>query len=373
MMYELIGLMSGTSMDGLDLCHCTLQLDSGRWSYQVLRTRTVPYSAAWRQRLDEAIKLGPSTGELEQLDQAFAHYVCDQIEAFGMGDNPELIIASHGHTVHHVPKVGYTRQIGDPQIMADRLLRTVVGDFRSGDVALGGQGAPLVPVADRLLFGDYTACVNLGGFANVSFELDSQRIAGDVSVCNLLFDRLAAGLGARFDAGGAFAAQGKVLPALLAQLDRLPFFAEPMPKSLGREWFEREVWPLYAGFHESAEAQTDPAQAYRDALATAVHQLAKALAQGIQQAQPGQVLVTGGGAYNDHLLGAFRQNLPPGYRVGQSAPELIDYKEALAFALLAVLRLRGETNTLRSVTGARVDSSGGQICQPSIPTLMALA
>ena len=365
---EVIGLMSGTSMDGVDLCHCELALAGGKWNYRIIRAETKPYPVEWRRRLDGAISLPPDG--LADIDAAYAGYLGDLLQDFLGMEHRSPIVASHGHTIHHVPAKGYTRQIGDPQLIADRTGLTVVGDFRSGDVALGGQGAPLVPLADRLLFGEFAACVNLGGFANLSFERAGARIAGDVSVCNLLSDRLASELGYSFDRGGNLARRGEPDASLLWSLEGIPFFGAAMPKSLGREWLEREVWPLYADFLESS---TQRDRAVLDALATAGHHLSRELAGVIAQGPAGRVLVTGGGAYNDYLLDGLRQNLPVGYHVERPDELLIDYKEALAFALLGVLRIRGEVNILSSVTGARRDSSGGVVCEPSKAGSRALA
>ena len=362
MTHELIGLMSGTSLDGLDLCHCTFEEAAGQWDFGIHAAATRPYPPEWRARLAESIAL-PRDGLLD-IDRAYGSYLATAIDAFARehGIDRRVAVASHGHTVHHVPAEGYTRQIGDPQVIADASGRVVVADFRSGDVALGGQGAPLVPMADRLLFGQYAACVNLGGIANLSYERDGRRVAGDVTVCNLLSDRLAARLGRAYDAAGALARAGQPDRTLLARLAHLDFLQAPMPKSLGREWLEREVWPLYTAY---LATRGETRAATIDALSTAGVHLATELARAVSDAPQGQILVTGGGAYNAFVMEGFRQNLTPRHTLDAVSPQLIDYKEALAFALLGALRLRGEINILASVTGARRDSSGGVVCHPS--------
>ena len=359
MTYRMLGLMSGTSLDGLDLCRCDLRVEGGRWSYAVLAARTVPYSPTWRQRLDEAIAT-PRDG-LGALDAAYGHYLGTAARAFldELGERLPVVVASHGHTVHHEPQRGYTRQIGHPDAVARAAGCRVVADFRTGDVALGGEGAPLVPVADRLLFGEYAACVNLGGFANYSFEREGGRLASDVTVCNLLMDRLAARAGLPYDEGGRLAASGTVDEALLRELNADEYFLRSAPKSLGREWLEAAVWPRFLRKLNGGTLST------QDALATAVAHVAYQLADALSECGPGSILVTGGGARNAFLLEGLRQNLPRGARLAEATPELVDFKEALAFALLGALRLRGEDNVLASVTGACRDSCGGVIAEPA--------
>ncbi len=360
MKYAMLGLMSGTSLDGVDLCRCNLANFGGHWSYEIVSAATVPYPNAWRARLDAAID-SPRTG-LAEIDAEYAGYLAGLVLDFQRGEAAPVVLASHGHTVHHVPAEGYTRQIGSPQILADLTGYRVVGDFRSGDVALGGQGAPLVPIVDRMLFGDKAVCINLGGFANLSFEREGERVASDVTVCNLLLNRLAEQLQLRFDESGHLAATGRVDRALLTGLNGLPFFALSAPKSLGREWFEQYVWPLFwQKLTQSAATETS----VRDLLATAVAHVVGQLTDALPAGVGGEVLVTGGGAFNAFLIDGFRQNLPNAYRLAVAPPELIEYKEALAFALLGALRLRGEINVLSSVTGARRDSSSGVVAEPS--------
>ena len=356
MTYRMLGLMSGTSLDGLDLCRCDLKVVGGQWSYQILRAATVAYSPEWRSRLDRAIALAP--GALGPLDLTYAAYLAEAANAF-LGDETDVVIASHGHTVHHAPSRGYTRQIGDPSTIARLTGRRVVADFRSEDVRLGGEGAPLVPLVDRLLFGTAAACVNLGGFANLSYEDGNRRIASDVTVCNLLLDRLAARRGLRYDDGGEIARGGRIDGGLLRELATDPFFTRAPPKSLGREWFEAKIWPP---FSRKLEAGT---LSIPDALATAVRHLVTQVTDALGTAPGGAILVTGGGARNTFLLEGLRQNLPSGATRAPTPETLVDFKEALAFALLGALRLRGETNVLSSVTGARRDSSSGVVAEPT--------
>lgn len=361
MTYRMLGMMSGTSLDGLDLCRCDLHVDDGHWNFDIIAAETLAYDAEWRSRLDAAIALPPDA--LAPLDRAYGDYLARAASAFlkGLGEDPAAVtVASHGHTVHHDPANAYTRQVGDPSAIAEELRCRVVGDFRRGDVALGGEGAPLVPLVDRVLFSRYTACVNLGGFANVSYEREGVRLASDVTVCNLLLNRLAGLAGLPYDDDGALATGGNADRGLLHELEADPFFRRSPPKSLGREWFERAVWPMFS--RQLASGRLTVA----DGLATGVAHLSRQIASSLTMASAGEVLVTGGGAHNGALLAGLRQNLGPGLRIASVSRELVDFKEALAFACLGALRIRGETNVLASVTGARRDSCAGVIAEPTM-------
>ena len=353
-----LGMMSGTSLDGLDLAAVRLRSGGDQpWRYELLASETVAYDEAWRGRLDAAFALDGAPAdqperELRDLDLAYGRWLGRQVGDFcdRHGLRPALV-ASHGHTVHHRPADGVTRQIGDPATLAAASGLPVVADFRSLDVSLGGQGAPLVPVADRLLFGRYGQCLNLGGFANVSFEYDGERRAYDVTAVNILLNRLAAATGRDYDADGALARSGQADEALLERLDGLPYYGRAAPKSLGREWLEREVWPLFVA------ADLAP----RNALATATEHIAGQLSAALAHGPAGSVLVTGGGAYNGFLIECTRQRLPATHELVLPEGALIDYKEAIAFALLGALRVRGEVTALASVTGASRDSCGGVV------------
>jgi len=345
-----IGLMSGTSMDGLDICAAELVFSEGRqWNYKIIASQSLSYTPYWYEKLNSAF--AKTRPELEQLHLEYGTFLGKQVRSFSESYNlhPRLI-ASHGHTIHHRPAEGYTFQIGDGESIANAARCPVVCDFRTQDVMLGGQGAPLVPVADRLLFGAYSQCLNLGGFANVSYERKEGRLAYDITLVNVLLNRLANQLGKAYDPEGSIAKSGAVQPDLLARLDALSFYQKPAPKSLGREWLEKTVWPL---FSESTLATND-------LLATATCHIASALAKDLAQGPQGEILVTGGGGLNTYLIDSLRQNLPSTHQLVLPKGELIDQKEALAFALLGALRMRGEVNTLASVTGASRDSSGGE-------------
>lgn len=275
---------------------------------------------------------------------------------------PAHFVASHGHTIYHQPaERGLTFQLGHGAAIAAAAGLPVVCDFRSLDVALGGQGAPLVPLGDRLLFPDYGCCLNLGGIANLSVETAGGRLAYDISACNQLFNVLAAEAGLPYDADGQLARSGGLNAKLLAELDAPTWFDQPPPRSLGREWIEQHSLPPLLN-------RTIP---LADRLHTAVHHVAGQVARAIRESLTGapagsdrRVLATGGGAFNGFLIECMQAALGDAATVVVPEPQVVNFKEALIFALLGVLRWRGEINTLASATGARHDSSGGAIYLP---------
>ncbi|MCG8576688.1 MAG: anhydro-N-acetylmuramic acid kinase, partial [Flavobacteriales bacterium] len=264
-------------------------------------------------------------------------------------------VASHGHTVHHRPDEGITIQIGDGELMAKELGLKVVNDFRIDDVRLVGQGAPLVPLGDKLLFHEYDACLNLGGIANISFDnAENVRLAFDICPANLPLNKLAEErFKLAYDESGKLAEKGIVLTGLLQELNDLEFYQSNGPKSLGIEWLNQYFYPLINQYSKEKG---------EDLLATIVEHEAEQIAQIIQQNQLPKILVTGGGAYHNFLIDRIREKT----KVNVIVPEnqLVDFKEALVFAFLGLLRIKGRINTYSSVTGASKDSSGGKIWNP---------
>lgn len=351
--YSVIGIMSGTSLDGLDIAHCIFVKDRS-WSFSIRQAETIKYSPAWRNKLSHGIYLNKK--ELSILDSDFGMFIGSQTAKFIRRNKIRAdLIASHGHTVFHQPAKGITLQIGSGKQIADQTGLPVVCDFRSGDVALGGQGAPLVPLVDRLLFHAYTYCLNLGGFANISYENGRKRIAFDICPVNIVLNELAGMLGKEFDKGGKLASEGKLDLNLLNELNRFSFYSLKPPKSLGREWVEKIFLPVL-------RSNKIPV---KDKLRTVVEHAAIQIASSVNgqgSKRSASLLITGGGAYNKFLVK--RISTHTGCRVKVPNDKTIQFKEAMAFALLGVLKSRGEINILRSVTGARKDSSGGRIFRP---------
>ncbi|NNE54676.1 MAG: anhydro-N-acetylmuramic acid kinase [Flavobacteriales bacterium] len=344
--YRVLGLMSGTSLDGLDLCLAHFHWN-GDWSFVIERSRTVAYDKTIEKKLRTAHL---QTDEwIADLDIELGKIFSRSVEAFCQEDEIDLI-ASHGHTIRHLPDEGITWQIGNPAFMRDTMKTPVVYDFRSADVALGGQGAPLVPIGDQDLFVDFDFCVNLGGFSNCSYQEGVNRIAGDICPVNVVLNALAERLGHSYDDQGRIAATGQVDAALLQALDSLPYYFEPFPKSLGREWVDRHVWPL---LNASELEETS-------LLATFTHHIARQLTRTLTS---GRILATGGGVKNSYLMRLVRDQSAAEWVVPNT--ELVDFKEALIFGFLGLLRLRQEVNVLASVTGASKDHSSGKILYPN--------
>lgn len=346
--YRVIGLMSGTSMDGLDICCVDFKINNvTNVTFSVIHCETIQYTSFWKQRLKDAHLL--SAMELQALDAEYGKFigqtVSDFVQRLGLKDID--LVASHGHTIFHQPERGFTLQIGAGSHIAAQCGMTVVSDFRSGDVALGGQGAPLVPIGDQLLFSDYDACVNLGGFANISFDYHGNRVAFDICPVNIVLNELCQKIGQEYDAYGEIAKAQLLDQQLLDSLNQLPFYRQSFPKSLGREWVESYINPLLEASEISIERK----------IATFTHHIAQQLNLILSQLNATNILLSGGGAYNDYLIGLLNVkgeiHLPP--------KEIIEFKEALVFAFLGVLRIENQVNVLSSVTGACRDSSSGML------------
>lgn len=350
--YRVLGVMSGTSLDGVDLALCQFhRKERDQWSFKMECAQTIPYPLHWQQILKEAIHFSPR--RVTSLDQEYTTYLAKVISQFQDRHSIGHIdaICSHGHTLFHQPHKGYTLQLGNLPALAHLLKQTVVCNFRIQDVAVGGQGAPLVPIGDRLLFGQYDFCLNLGGFANGSFEVAEKRIAFDICPVNVVLNYYAEKLGKDFDEGGKWARSGNFNEALFHSLNTLPFYGQPAPKSLGIEWVQAELFPVLNRSGLSAV----------DVLRTFTEHIAYQLSLPLKPHQ--KILITGGGAYNDFLM----NRLSHWAQMEIVLPELqiIEFKEALVFGLLGVLKMRGEINCLASVTGAPFDHSAGYIYQGS--------
>lgn len=345
----IIGLMSGTSLDGVDLAYCEFR-DTGH--YTLLAAETVPYPPLWRNRL--ATLHRASAVEYALADSELGHYLGALVVDFRRRHpGPVDCIASHGHTVFHQPQLHMTAQIGDGNAIHAITGLPVVYDFRRLDVALGGQGAPLVPIGDRLLFADYAACLNLGGFANISYQSGDRRLAFDISPCNMALNALAGKAGMAYDADGALARQGALIGPLYDELESLPYYHMQPPKSLGKEWYESEFQPLMQRYAQ---------RPLEDRIHTVAFHIASRIGAVLRDVPPSEasprVLVTGGGAHNSYLIQCV-QKQTLGMEIVVPDPLVVDYKEAIIFALLGYMRITGQDNTLASVTDARRDSCGG--------------
>ena len=340
---DVIGLMSGTSLDGLDICCVSFDYD-GKWNYRIVKAESEEYPDSLRDRLASAQDM--SAREYALLHSDYGLYLGGRVKSFLERNGLKVdLVASHGQTVFHQPSLRFTSQIGSGAGIAAVSGIDTVCDFRTTDVALGGQGAPLVPIGDSILFGDYDYCLNLGGFSNISFESDGKRLAYDISPVNYVLNHYASRLGLRYDRDGETARGGRVCRELLDRLNALPFYGQDGPKSLGREWVEAEVYPLIESFGLPVA----------DVLATFVEHVAVQIGRHVHG---GRVLVTGGGARNVYLLGRMRLIAPQADYIVPDALT-VDFKEALIFALLGALYAAGMPNCLSTVTGASHDNIGG--------------
>lgn len=346
--YQVVGVMSGTSLDGVDLVYATLSF-AHKWNFNIHFSETVPYSEYWFNVLSTAINL--NNEELSELNEAYTIELARIINDFIRKNTIHNIdfVSSHGHTILHQPENGFTLQIGNLEKISALLKQNVICNFRVQDVEFGGQGAPLVPIGDRLLFSDYDYCLNLGGFSNISFEVDSKRIAFDISPVNTVLNLYASKLGFAYDNKGNLAKSGNLNQNLFNELNDLPFYSLQFPKSLGIEFVKNEVLPIISKY-----ALTEV-----DVLRTFVEHVAFQIGNSIEH-KNSSLLVTGGGAYNDFLIERIKKYLP---NVNVVIPDNItlEFKEALVFALLGALKMRNEINTLSSVTGAKKDHSSGKI------------
>lgn len=346
--------MSGTSLDGLDLCLASFsEGHPDEWSFEILATRTISYNDTlrpWKKILEEAYEM--RIEDLDELNAQYAAFLGSAAREFLDDQDLEAdLLCSHGHTILHQPERGITYQLGNhPDLSRYSGLRSV-GDFRRQDVELGGQGAPLVPIGDTLLFNEYSHCLNLGGFCNVSFDQDGVRSAFDISPCNMLLNDIAGLVGLPYDEGGQLARSGKTIKPLLDRWNNLEYYRMDGPRSLGREWYTENFSDLSSLSH-----QYDP----KDLASTATEHIALQIAKVICRSQG--VLITGGGAHNQYLLERLGEISGAGIKIPET--QIVDFKEALIFAFLGVLKVRERINVLSSVTGAKEDHCSGVIYLP---------
>lgn len=353
--FRLIGLMSGTSLDGLDIAYVNfLRDDDGTWSFKLINSDTVEYSPELRGRLLLAPKF--SAENLSLLSVELAQYYGNQINTFistnGIEKKDIFAVASHGQTVFHQPERSMTLQIGNtPHIAIATDLKTVV-DFRTKDVALGGNGAPLIPVVDHLLFSKETdGFLNLGGFSNLSFKNNGEIRSFDVGPANIVINHLVKERNLTMDENGRLAESGSLNTELLRKLDELKYYSLEGPKSLGWEWVEKEVLPLF-----------DVNASLEDKLSTYVFHITHQLVAALEKAEVSRLLVTGGGAHNSFLMSQLASRFDGELII--PSENLVNFKEAIGFAFLGLLRCLDKVNVLSSVTGARKDSCSGVIFEP---------
>ncbi len=356
--YRVIGIMSGSSLDGLDIAYCRFTVSSNNeWSFEIEQADTVPFTGEWVQRL----KLLPTATAKElaeahaNLGNYFGGLVASFIKQHQLQGKVDLV-ASHGHTIFHFPAQKFTLQIADGAAIAAQTGVPVVCDFRTTDIALGGQGTPIVPIGDKLLFSDYRFCQNIGGISNISAKTNRGMIAFDICAANQVLNHLAALLGLDYDEDGNAAAQGKLNEKLLQQLNRLHFCNQIYPKSLDNSFSTLQVLPVIEQFDIPVQ---DKLHTYCEhiAIQTALHTQTISKREDLNVSAADKLLITGGGALNRFL--AERIGTHTNLQIVVPEKQIVQFKEALVIALMGVLRLRNEVNVLASVTGAVKDSVGG--------------
>jgi len=342
--------MSGTSLDGVDIAYCKFTLRNKKWDFSIQAAQTFSYSTEWKNRLLSTPLL--SSEELLQLHSTYGKFLGQLCNQF-IGQNKIKtvdLVASHGHTIFHQPKNKFTFQLGNGNALYAATGLPIVYDFRGLDVALGGEGAPLVPIGDQFLFSDFDVCLNLGGIANLSMEVKGKRKAFDVCFCNMALNYLSAKAGKEFDKNGAMARQGSVNPVFLNSLGKIYQAAKKKRPSLGREGFEKE-------FQHLLDDESIP---LNDRLRTVCESIADEIARSIPATQEKvKLLATGGGALNLFLVERIASKLSSNTKMMIPSKTIINFKEALVFAFLGVLCKRNETNVLKSVTGASRNSCSG--------------
>lgn len=356
MEYKVIGLMSGSSLDGLDIVYTFLEETRGQWKFDIQEAECIPYDEHWTAQLKHAQFL--DVPDYLRLNTAYGRYIGEQVNSFIEKHNLQHnihFIASHGHTVFHEPARGTSTQIGDGATIAAVTGLPVISDLRNMDVALGGQGAPIVPIGDKLLFGNFDYWLNIGGIANMTVRNGDALLAFDVCPANQALNALAEREGKAFDYEGELARRGKVLSDIMSQLSTQPYYKQPAPKSLSNEMAKELVFPTLL------QSSRDN----KDLLRTMVEHICEQVAAAASQYPTGKessMLVTGGGALNNFLVEQLKESLAP-LNINAVVPyeQVSKFKEALVMALIGALRWREETNVMASVTGAKRDSISGAL------------
>ena len=352
--YKVIGIMSGSSMDGVDIALCHINEDNGAYSFTIEQAETIEYNEKWRVRLSQLRKADSLA--YAKTDVFYGHYLGQLVNDFIAKHQVKVdLVASHGHTVFHYPESLITRQVGDGASLSAICNLPVVTDFRSMDVAKGGQGAPLVAIGDELFFSQYDYCLNLGGFANISGKIGQYRVSFDISPANIILNRTARDLNLEYDNNGEIAAQGSINYAMLENLNKIDYYNLPFPKSLNRDWINSELWQIVK--EGDKLSPQDKMKTFVDHIAYQIANSIDYLSQ--KQSEGKRVLVTGGGAYNKTLMEHIQSHSDATFEIPDN--KLVEFKESLIFALMGVLRIQNKTNIYKTFTGAKSDSISGSL------------
>ena len=342
-----LGIMSGTSMDGLDISCSRYYKKNNNWDFDLIASKTMYFDDLWKEKF-----LNTFNGKncIDDMDIQFGNFISKSIQEFINFFNLKIdLISSHGHTIFHNPSIGYTKQIGSGSVIANTLRVPVVSNFRQQDIDLGGQGAPLVPIGDKLLFSQYDACINLGGIANISFDYKEARIAFDISPCNMLLNYVSEREGVLFDRDGIMAENGKVDQTFLTKLNNINYYQLSFPKSLAKEYIDQIFLPII----------NNTLISNYDILCTLVEHIAIKISSLLSKYNLSNAFFTGGGALNSYLIGRIKQLSSTKIIIPEM--DVINFKEAIIFGFLGVLRINNQVNCLSSSTGARMNHSSGDI------------
>jgi anhydro-N-acetylmuramic acid kinase len=356
MIYKAIGLMSGSSLDGLDIVFTELQEHGGKWNYEILEATCITYEQLWKRKLKNADKLNAKDYFLLHVE--YGKYIGNKINQFIAEKKLEHqvnLVCSHGHTTFHMPEKNMTHQLGEGSAIAAATRLPVISDLRAMDVALGGQGAPIVPLGEKLLFSQYRYFLNIGGIANVSADKKDEIIAFDICAANRILNMLANERDMEYDDKGSLSSQGRINEDLLEKLNALSYYKIPYPKSLSNSFGTEMVYPVLKSFDLSIE----------DILRTYIEHIAVQIKNALQPFKEENVqtlFITGGGAFNRFLIERIETNLAEiNFQVFIPGDKVVNYKEALIMALLGVLRWREQYTVLPAVTGASRSSIGGAL------------
>lgn len=343
---NIIGLMSGTSVDGLDICYVSFD-NNDPSKYEIIDCETIDYDDNLKTKLKNVIEM--DNDQIKQIDKEFGEFIGLNVLKFIKKNTlyKADLISSHGHTVFHEPKFNKTLQIGNGEIINKITKIKTVNNFREQDIQLGGQGAPLVPIGDKLLFDDYKYCLNLGGFTNISVKDSRTIFAYDICPLNTVLNHYANKLGYECDLGGKLSKKGVINIDLFNELNDLDYYKKSYPKSLGLEFVIENIFPITEKYKIKEV----------DILATYIEHASFQIKRNIDNGS--KVLLTGGGTFNNNLIKTLNHDSKINFIVPDKT--IINYKESLIFALLGYLKINGKVNCLRSVTGASNDHSSGDI------------
>lgn len=360
--YRVIGLMSGSSLDGLDIAYCEINCDESNWSYQIKIAETIPFTPKWKLRLEKLVLQNAVT--YIKTHAYLGHYFGELTKAFiekhKLFDEVDFI-ASHGQTVFHQPDKGFTSQIGDPSAIAVKTGLPVIADFRNVDVALEGQGTPIAPVVDKLFFSKYRFLLNMGGIANLTFQENGvPKAAFDITPVNLILNKMAGKMHLDFDRDGDIARSGNIIDNLYSDLNQSHYYAKDYPKSLSGGWVSKVMAPLVARYREPIP---DKLRTLCEHISYQIAEAIKLVAEreGAVISENEQMIVSGGGALNKYLVELIDQKSPVTVVVPDE--QTIHFKESLLMCLMGVLRVRNEVNCISAVTGSKFDNIGGAIYQ----------